>query len=413
VQVSSADFYVDSSGTLRVRPPVTVNTTGRRHLLQSSAHPALLTSSGDYYIDADGQLQARMSAATNASAGRRKLQSSMIRFPPVKGKGLAINLATGVPSISVAPAVSNFCPFSTVEFRFQSYGTVDCSTAGQLSSSSTPTQLSVPVISTLNPNIIGEFVLSMPVSSVSYVPVSTSPMCPGGQLYTYTVSSVTDSHVSICLHPTLSSTSDTSTVPAFGVDAWIDFTYYVESVLYKRPCTLVTNVFGLDASGTPTVPFPSGLCLYPSTFTDQAITNNGAVNVFNPSAELSSRRKLLASRTLLSCGNNWVTSTCCTTGGYTCCGSTTDSRCCAAGQSCGTGSDKRLKANLTVTGNMMGKLREYTWEWNELAKSLQLHNQPSVGVIAQEAALVYPQVVSTGADGYLRVNYELLRTITA
>jgi len=413
VQVSSADFYVDSSGTLRVRQPA----ASGRHLLQSSAPTALLTSSGDYYLDDNGQMQVRVSASTNTSAGRRKLQSTLFRFPPKKPTGVTINLATGVPSISVAPAVPSFCPFGSLDFRFQSATSNDCSAVGQLSTSSTPTTLAVPVISTLNPNIVGEFVLSMPVSSLSYLPASTSPMCQGGQLYSYAVSSVTDSHVNICLHSSLSSVSDTSSTPSFGVNAWIDYTYYANTALYTRPCTLFSNVFGYDAAGNPTVPFPNGLCLYPMTFANAAITPldpNNSTFLFNPAAALSSGRKLLASRHLLGCANNFNTATCCASAGqYTCCGSPSNSACCANNQACGASSDKRLKANLTWTGKTVGKLHEFTWEWNELAKSLQLHDQPTVGVIAQEAALAYPEAVSTGADGYLRVNYDLLRKLTA
>ena len=74
-------------------------------------------------------------------------------------------------------------------------------------------------------------------------------------------------------------------------------------------------------------------------------------------------------------------------------------------------SDVRLKTNLQKTGRSIGQLAEYTWEWNELAKSLGV-DSPTVGVIAQEAQLVYPAAVSkSAATGYLQVDYALLREL--
>jgi len=75
-----------------------------------------------------------------------------------------------------------------------------------------------------------------------------------------------------------------------------------------------------------------------------------------------------------------------------------------------TSSDARLKTNLQKTGRSIGLLAEYTWEWNELAKSLGV-DSPTLGVIAQEAQLVYPATVSMSAAGYLQVDYALLREL--
>jgi Chaperone of endosialidase len=76
-----------------------------------------------------------------------------------------------------------------------------------------------------------------------------------------------------------------------------------------------------------------------------------------------------------------------------------------------TSSDARLKTNLQTTGGSIGKLAEYSWEWNELAKSLGV-DSPTVGVIAQEAQLIYPAAVSKNpATGYLQVDYALLREL--
>jgi hypothetical protein len=71
------------------------------------------------------------------------------------------------------------------------------------------------------------------------------------------------------------------------------------------------------------------------------------------------------------------------------------------------GSDIRLKKNLKKTGRKIGKLDEYTWEWNDIARSLNI-NDPTTGVIAQEAIKYYPQSVLTGDHGYYIINYEKL-----
>ena len=47
-----------------------------------------------------------------------------------------------------------------------------------------------------------------------------------------------------------------------------------------------------------------------------------------------------------------------------------------------------------------------------MAKALRLDGHPAVGVMAQEAQAVHPQAVSTGADGYLRVDYGLLSRLS-
>ena len=72
----------------------------------------------------------------------------------------------------------------------------------------------------------------------------------------------------------------------------------------------------------------------------------------------------------------------------------------------------RLKTNIVPTGRHIASLPEYTWEWNDVAKALRLDGQPTVGVMAQEAQAVHPQAVSTGAEGYLRVDYGLLARLS-
>jgi hypothetical protein len=77
----------------------------------------------------------------------------------------------------------------------------------------------------------------------------------------------------------------------------------------------------------------------------------------------------------------------------------------------GRGSDIRLKSNLRKTGRKIATLDEYTWDWNEIAKEIGVSSDPTTGVIAQEAMIVYPDVVSTGPHGYFMVNYGRLRAI--
>ena len=71
------------------------------------------------------------------------------------------------------------------------------------------------------------------------------------------------------------------------------------------------------------------------------------------------------------------------------------------------GSDSRLKKNLKKTGHKIGKLDEYTWEWNDVAKRLGITGL-TTGVVAQEALGVYPEVVYKGEHGYYMINYDLL-----
>jgi hypothetical protein len=66
------------------------------------------------------------------------------------------------------------------------------------------------------------------------------------------------------------------------------------------------------------------------------------------------------------------------------------------------GSDVRLKKNIEFLGEEMD-VRVYTWEW----KDPDTH-YPSVGVLAHEVELIYPEVVSVDDRGYKKVNYKLL-----
>lgn len=75
-------------------------------------------------------------------------------------------------------------------------------------------------------------------------------------------------------------------------------------------------------------------------------------------------------------------------------------------------SDVRLKQNIFPTGNRIGGLREYVWEWNSLAKDLQLDHYPTRGVLAQEALCMYPEhVFLSKEDGYFRVDYNAIANL--
>ena len=50
------------------------------------------------------------------------------------------------------------------------------------------------------------------------------------------------------------------------------------------------------------------------------------------------------------------------------------------------------------------QLRGVTWDWNPDAPA-DAHDQPGIGIIAQEVERVFPELVVTGSDGIKRVNY--------
>lgn len=73
-----------------------------------------------------------------------------------------------------------------------------------------------------------------------------------------------------------------------------------------------------------------------------------------------------------------------------------------------TGSDRKLKTNIQKIGQLPSGLPTYTWDWKEEFKHL-VGNQPTLGVIAQEAMEIFPEAVSMHPDGYLQVNYTRIR----
>jgi hypothetical protein len=77
----------------------------------------------------------------------------------------------------------------------------------------------------------------------------------------------------------------------------------------------------------------------------------------------------------------------------------------AAAMAAAMSSDIRLKENIVKLGKYNSGLNMYTWDWNEEGKKIAHPDQPTVGVMAQEAMLVFPEAVMKGNDGYLRVDY--------
>lgn len=69
------------------------------------------------------------------------------------------------------------------------------------------------------------------------------------------------------------------------------------------------------------------------------------------------------------------------------------------------GSDARLKENIQATGRFIGRLREYTWNWNDIARRIGWDTHPTRGVLAQEAMFVYPDMVTLHENGYFMVKY--------
>lgn len=77
----------------------------------------------------------------------------------------------------------------------------------------------------------------------------------------------------------------------------------------------------------------------------------------------------------------------------------------AAAAAAASGSDIKLKENIKKVGEQNG-FNIYTWDWNDLAKSFGIENQPTRGVMAQEVMNVIPSAVKPHpVNGYLTVDY--------
>jgi len=71
-------------------------------------------------------------------------------------------------------------------------------------------------------------------------------------------------------------------------------------------------------------------------------------------------------------------------------------------------SDPRLKENVQSIGVSNDGHNLYTWDWTEDAKPI-VGDQPGIGVMADELLETLPNAVSMGDDGYLRVDYSLIK----
>ena len=71
-------------------------------------------------------------------------------------------------------------------------------------------------------------------------------------------------------------------------------------------------------------------------------------------------------------------------------------------------SDVRLKDNIQHYDTLNG-IKFYTWDWNEEGKRIGANQYPSFGVLAQEIQKTHPAAVIKDSDGYLRVNYGMIK----
>ena len=78
-------------------------------------------------------------------------------------------------------------------------------------------------------------------------------------------------------------------------------------------------------------------------------------------------------------------------------------------------SDARLKTGVTEINNSLDKvlqLRGVYFHWDVAGyPQLGLSDQPQIGVIAQEVESVFPELVTTNANGYKQVDYEKLTAV--
>ena len=71
-------------------------------------------------------------------------------------------------------------------------------------------------------------------------------------------------------------------------------------------------------------------------------------------------------------------------------------------------SDTRLKDNIRFV-HRPNRHNVYTWDWNDLAKSIGADKQPNYGVLADEIVSTNPEALEKDENGYWKVNYFKLR----
>jgi hypothetical protein len=78
-------------------------------------------------------------------------------------------------------------------------------------------------------------------------------------------------------------------------------------------------------------------------------------------------------------------------------------------------SDRHLKANVTRLTKVLDrveKIRGVSFEWSKEAESLGVQaGRKQIGIVAQEMEPVFPELVSTGSDGYKSVDYSKLTAV--
>ncbi|MBI4803173.1 MAG: tail fiber domain-containing protein [Elusimicrobia bacterium] len=77
-----------------------------------------------------------------------------------------------------------------------------------------------------------------------------------------------------------------------------------------------------------------------------------------------------------------------------------------------TGSDRRWKKDITPLNGSLSKIMKlqganYNWKTNEYPE-LKFSTAPQIGLIAQDAEKVIPEVVTTDNNGYKGISYEKL-----
>lgn len=73
-------------------------------------------------------------------------------------------------------------------------------------------------------------------------------------------------------------------------------------------------------------------------------------------------------------------------------------------------SDIRFKNNVVLVDRLNG-VSIYTWEWNAFAKAYSVYLYEPKGVIAQELVFTHPECVALDGNGFMSVNYKLLKSI--
>jgi hypothetical protein len=237
LQISSADFYVDSTGTMRVRAPLSNATSRRRrNLLQLS---------------------------TEATDG----------------------------AMSILAAAPPKCYLGSADFN---EGTGACATADALSTTG-QNVITVPLVHPYDSKDQNEYTRPFLYTSVAYfsnVTYSSSP-CRSGQLYLYTLAAGYG-QIGVCVFGVVAA----GEAPDYGTTAFIDYSAFTPPAGFMSPCTAIVSPATVTTSDGYLLPSP--FCLYPSLYTNLTVAlsapNTYTYTYANAIAH-SVRRKLLSSGT--------------------------------------------------------------------------------------------------------------------